>query len=136
MRQNSAAFFIDLGILRTKTKDKEGYRMNNLEFSQPENPLYEITLLTKNHKDEVTGKRNFKTNDPYKLWEFYQKHNAYRNLKKKRKKKGKLPTKVEADKLMKEAGKYADNKQQQKQQGKPHNGSSQNESSDNKESNT
>ena len=114
MRQNSAAFFIDLGILRTKTKDKEGYRMNNLEFSQPENPLYEITLLTKNHKDEVTGKRNFKTNDPYKLWEFYQKHNAYRNLKKKRKKKGKLPTKVEADKLMKEAGTYADNKQQLK----------------------
>ena len=88
---------------------------DKIEFPQPETAQYEIVLLTRNHKDETTGSRSFKTDSPEKLCEFYQKHNAYRNLKKKRKKKKeKLPTKKEADQIMKKVGEYADKKQENK----------------------
>lgn len=92
--------------------------MASLEFYQPEHPIYEITLLTRNHKNEVTGSCNLKTDSSLKLWEFYQKHNSYRNLKKKRKTKKyeKLPIGQEADKIALEAGQYADNKQKERQE--------------------
>ena len=89
----------------------------SIDFSQPESYLYEITLFTRNHKEEITGERNFKTDSPFKLWEFYQKHNSYRNLKKKhkgKKKHEKLPTQQEAEKIMQDAGQYADNKQKER----------------------
>ena len=66
---------------------------------QSDDKLYEITVQIRNATGEPTGRtKTYKTDDPFKLWQFWMRNKG----KPKRKKDRRIPTKDQAEKILKE----------------------------------
>jgi hypothetical protein len=81
-----------------------------LQFATKEHKTFEITVVLRDIDGNPIGRRTYSSDNPYKIWEFYQRN---RGKPKKKKRGGKVPTAKEADKILKEVAKYAEQKQQQ-----------------------
>tara|TARA_R110000824_G_scaffold327224_1_gene514128 strand:+ start:888 stop:1169 length:282 start_codon:yes stop_codon:yes gene_type:complete len=88
--------------------------MKNLDIgsSKQTNKTFEITLLVKDNQGNSTGfKKNYTTDDPVKLSNFW---NCYSGVHKKKKRKTKAATGQEVNRGLKEAAEYADKIQKEK----------------------
>jgi len=84
--------------------------------NQQESTAFEINLVIRDMEGNPSSRRrSYKSNDSYKIWEFYQRNKG----KPKRKRKGKsnstaLPTGAEAQSLLQKAAKYSEQLQQKR----------------------
>ena len=84
---------------------------NQLTFSQvPQSSSFEIELVVRDFEGNPTGQtRSFVSDNPYKVWEFYQRQQG--KPKRKHKKSRGIPNAEQTQKLLVEAAAYAENKQ-------------------------
>lgn len=89
---------------------------NELNFQgSTSNPSFEIELCVRNPEGQPTGRtKSLSTDDPHKLWEFWNRH---RGRPRRKKKKEQVPTAKEADKIMSEMKDYVPKKQRKNNEG-------------------
>ena len=79
--------------------------MNKLRLLEEdvESKTFEITITLKDSRGNPTGKtKTYKTDSAYKLWKFYMNHQGKPKRRKKPGNPANLPTKEEADKILKD----------------------------------
>jgi hypothetical protein len=88
-----------------------------LTFGKDSDKTFSITIVTRGTDGSKTNAtRTFSHDNPYKIWEYWNRHKGKSSSSKKRGKKkqskaDQVPTSQEADKLLREAAQYAETKQ-------------------------
>lgn len=93
--------------------------MDQLQFSkQIESSEYELVLVLRDANGQPTGRKNYSTDSPYKLSQFYLRNQGKpkKKVREQAHKKGVVPSAEQASKILKDVDTYIETTYDEKQQ--------------------